>query len=251
MKWKFEGDDFHMYFEKKTKGHLWIGFGKVMADADIFRIEKTSGGTDIDVKDCYVDSYTTPDCSGETEDLTVVHKEITADSIKVELKRKIKTGDTGKDFDINDTVNNIIYSYTDSDAPEKHTSSYGFVPVDFSKVDGGSIERSKWGDGTFMVHQHGMTIIWTIVCDVLIFIGKFLKKYKRWFDVHAWCFLILVVTSAILALNAPHFDEDRRRILMIRDLAEGEINVIESWASSEWHERGALLGHFCAYILII
>ena len=71
-----------MYFEKSRKGHLYVGFGKTMSDADVYYIEKTAGGTDIAVSDCYVSSYDTPTCT-ETNDLTVEHKEITADSIKV------------------------------------------------------------------------------------------------------------------------------------------------------------------------
>lgn len=180
--------------------------------------------------------------------MTIVHKDITTDSIKVEIQRDIKTGDGGNDFDVNSEINNVIYSYTDEETPEKHTNTYGYVAVDFSKTDGGIIERSRWGDGTFMWHQHGMAIIWTIICDVLIFIGKYLKKYKRWFDIHAWSFLVLGICSWILTQSAP--ETDRRRLLTIRDLAEGEINVMESWAKPGLHESSATIGNLLTVVLI-
>jgi DOMON domain len=63
MKWKFEGDDVILYFEKKTQGHLWIGLGKTMSDADVWKITKTAGGGDLNVEDCYMNGYATPTCT--------------------------------------------------------------------------------------------------------------------------------------------------------------------------------------------
>lgn len=247
MKWEFEGDDVILFFEKKTAGHLWIGFGPSMNGADIYRIEKTAGGTDLTVQDCYVNGHVTPTC-GETQSHTLEHKEATTDSLKVQIRRKKITGETASDLDVDLNVNKIIYSYTSNDVPEQHSTKYGVVQVDFSDATGGSFARSKWGDGSFMVHEHGMTIIWTIVCDVLIFVGKYLKKYKRWFDIHAWTFFALGICSAIFTTMAPH--DRRRRMLMPRDLAEGEVQVIEFWAKGDLHKTTGGAGNIITFILI-
>jgi len=82
MKWKFDGTDVVLYFEKKTAGHLWMGLGKTMTNADIFKIAKTNGGTDLTVEDCYVNGNVTPTCT-ETSHITVEHKEATPTSLKV------------------------------------------------------------------------------------------------------------------------------------------------------------------------
>jgi len=63
MKWKFDGDDIVIYFEKNRPGHLWIGLGETMTDADIFRIEKINSGNDITVQDCFVSGHVTPSCT--------------------------------------------------------------------------------------------------------------------------------------------------------------------------------------------
>ena len=249
MKWKFDGDDVVLYFEKKTLGHLWVGLGKTMADADVWKIAKTAGGTDLTIEDCFMNGYMVPVCT-ETSNITIEHKEATATSLKVQFRRKKVTGDTANDRDITNLVNNIIYSYTDADIPAKHTSKYGFTAVDFSMGDGGAItiKRSKWGDGTFMAHQHGLIIIWTVVCDILILIGKYLKKFKWWFDIHGWIFVALGITSGILTSQAPDF---KPRILEWRDLAEGEVNYIESWAKKDLHKRTGGITNVITYIMII
>ena len=138
IKWKFENDDVILLIEKTEAGHLWLGIGKSMSGSDIIRIEKTSGGTDLTVQDCYVNGYVAPTCV-ETNNLTVEHKEATSTSLKVQIRRKMVTGETAKDKDLIQGVNSFIYSYTSSDAPEKHGSNYGVVSIDFSAADGGNL----------------------------------------------------------------------------------------------------------------
>ena len=100
-----------------------------------------------------------------------------------------------------------------------------------------------------------MTLIWTIVCDVLIFVGKYLKKFNRWFDVHAWVFLALGICSAIFTSMAPDYEvggDDRRlRMLALTDLSDNERILLESWGNSGLHETTGGLGNIITYILII
>ena len=253
MKWKFDGNDVVLYFEKKTAGHLWMGLGKTMTNADIFKIAKTNGGTDLTVEDCYVNGHVAPTCT-ETSHITVEHKEATPTSLKVQIRRPKSTGDSN-DRAITDTTNDILYSYTSNDTPEVHSSNYGSVNVDLSKSDGGlssvATTRSKWGNGTFMAHEHGMTLNWTIICDILIVVGKYLKKFNRWFDVHAWTFFALGITTAILTANAPKGGKGGDRMLGYRDLADGEINVLTGWAKKDLHETTGMIGNIITYVMIV
>ena len=110
------------------------------------------------------------------------------------------------------------------------------------------IPRSKWGDGTFMIHEHGMVIIWTILCDSLIFVGKYLKKYKRWFDIHAWIFLTLGLLSLFFTQYAP---KNIKKLIAMADLSPYEVDFIEGWAKKKLHKNMGGLGNLITLSMIV
>lgn len=127
----------------------------------------------------------------------------------MQFRRPKKSSDPEKSYRVADTVNSMIYAYTDSDSPQKHKDHFGSFTVDLSKGEDGQTKtanKSSYGDGSFMLHQHGMPIIWTLVCDSLIVVGKHLKKKNRYFDIHAWSFFLLGIISVILVNFAPEDD---------------------------------------------
>ena len=192
----------HLQIEKKHKGHAFIGLGKSMTSADVILIQKPNA-TGIQIADCHLKGHITPNCT-ETQNYKLIASQITPNSFKVEVTRPMEDKDK---FDMKFVygVNYIIYSFTDNNMGEKHKMYHGVVPVDFTKKDGGSLtyKQSPFGDG-FMPHQHGMIIIWTILADLLILVGKFMKTGGRGFDIHAWSFLILICLSIYLASLAPN-----------------------------------------------
>ena len=103
-----------------------------------------------------------PTCSGPSY-LILEHKEATPNSLKVQFRRPKKIVDGGdNNFTVSDTINDMIYAFTESDYPQKHKDDFGSFVLDFSKggdIDTPASRRSKFGDGTFMLHQHGMPIV--------------------------------------------------------------------------------------------
>lgn len=108
------------------------------------------------------------------------------------------------DFAIREGLNDILYSYTDSDVPEKHKDKFGWLQVDFNSDKAGGKDRSSLGDGSFMPHEHGLLLIWTVGCDLLILLVRNMKRF-RWFDIHAWTFMALGIASGILTKQAKTF----------------------------------------------
>lgn len=250
FKWKIEGSKIRMYIEKKAGGHLWFGPGQSMSDGNCFKIEKTNSGNDLTVTYCKLVGTTSPDCSISQTSFQVVHKVATPTSLKVEILRDLNPGNGLKT--IIDGENAFIWSMTSSDVAVQHqtSSDRNKLAIDLKDKTGGNIKLkvNPWGDGTFMIHQHGHLILWTLIADTLIIIGKYWKSFNRWFDVHAWSFLAVAILNLIFSYQAP--DDDHRRILQEkRDLGvfipvnshftERERILAQSLADGELHETFA------------
>ena len=87
--------------------------------------------------------------------------------------------------------------------------------------------------------------------------GKHLKKKNRYFDIHAWSFLALGILSVILVNFAPEDDHHHKkhsaesRILALRDLADGEITVISSWAKGSLHKLTGKAANIITLLMIL
>jgi hypothetical protein len=91
--------------------------------------------------------------------------------------------------------------------------------------------------------------MWTIGCDVLIVVGKYLKKFNRWFDVHAWIFMAIGITSGLLSISSGKKKD--YRVLQDGDLSSGEKLVLTSWAKKETHNTLGQIANILTYVLII
>lgn len=155
----------------------------------------------------------------------------------------------------------MIYAYTDSGSPQKHKDHFGSFLVDLSKGEEDQIltaQNSKFGDGSFMFHQHGMPILWTLICDRLIVVGKHLKKKNRYFDIHAWSFFVLGIVSVILVNFAPddHHHDHKNKVqkssmIGLRTLTESEIMVISSWAKGSVHKFTGKASNIITLLMIL
>jgi hypothetical protein len=108
------------------------------------------------------------------------------------------------DLDITPKNTSFIWAQTSSDLATFHgylTQNLG-VQVGSINIDlstGGNNDpppNPKWG-GEWDWHKHGQAILWTIVCDTLIIVGRHMKKQNKYFDIHAWGFFLLAVASII------------------------------------------------------
>lgn len=138
-----------------------------------------------------------PDCS-ENQNWVIVEKSLNSSGFKVEIKRSaIATEKIDRTYSLIKT--NVIYSYTDREIMEEHSgrgSGYGTKIVDFAT---GEVTNDglRWGDGTYMTHQHTQLLLWTVVVDIFIPVGRYLRRYNRFFDGHSWPLLAVLVLSLI------------------------------------------------------
>lgn len=228
-----------------------------MSVGTVYKIEKTSGGTDLTVTQCNLVGKQTPDCSVPQTGFALVKKEATANSLKVELTREL----TGSGLrEITKTQNDFIWSKTQNDVPEEHkaTADRGVTRVDMSDDSGGNltIEKNPWGDGSFMIHEHGHLLLWTIIADTLIIIGKYFKGFNRYFDIHTWTFFVLTFVNLLFSYQAPD-DRRRRRILTEGSiygsmrLSHKERLLAEALADDDLHETFASLTILMTFVITI
>lgn len=52
------------------------------------------------------------------------------------------------------------------------------------------------GDRYFK-HEHTQVLLWTVGIDILVFMGRFMKGYNRYFDAHSWPSLAILIASLI------------------------------------------------------
>lgn len=228
-----------------------MGFGNHLGKGggDVIRIEKTKGGSDIDVKDCFFTGRIEPTCN-EAQNLKVEFYEAQPNKLRVQIRRPVKSFNSD-DFAIREDFNDVIYSYTESDFPEKHKEKFGWVKIDFKAGSGGGADRSSLGDGSFMPHEHGLALIWTVVCDSLILIVRNLKRF-RWFEIHAWTFFALGIASGILTRQAKTFKlvQQNQRVLQHRDLTSEEASFVLAWANKDLHGTVGQIANILVYIMM-
>ena len=169
--WLFDGPDIRLIIEKTRAGYAAVGIGRDMSDADIVLVQ-TSGGV-LTVQECYLNSEAPPLCD-ESQNWTIVDSTISTDGFKVEVIRTAAAqGSHEKTY--SPSYLSIIYAYTDSPivAIHSHSSSsdFGTKVINFATGQTKS-EWTIWGDGTFMKHQHTQLLIWSVICDLLIFAGR-------------------------------------------------------------------------------
>ena len=253
FEWRFETDKAFFKMTKNRKGHAVIGPGTSMSNGDVWQVEKT--GVTLTLKDCHLVGDVAPDCAAETNNLTIISQTATADSFTIEFSRPLTAPESGKDKTIvADSITTFIWSYTDNDAITEHAGNErGTLKIDLSAPDGGNLVKDWWGDSLFLPHQHGLIIIWTILCDLLIIVGKNLKFINRYFDVHSFCFIILAIASWILVGMEP--DDRRRRLLEetieFNNVSHGERILASALADDDLHETFSTLLTIALIFLLI
>lgn len=255
MSWKVEdGQRIRFLIEKNERGHAWLGPGSSMSLGGVFRIAKTSGGNDLEVTECKLVGTTTPNCSGE-QNFQIVDKEATPNSFKVEILRDLDTGDSD-DVVISRSHNNFIWSVTSNDTPEMHggASERGVIRINLKDGSGGEYRLSKWGDGTYMIHEHGHLLLWTILADSMIIVGKYWKGLNRYFDIHAVTFFIIVVLNIVFAQFAPDLGggEDDRILISYdedRSFSHRERILANALANGDSHEFYANITIILTYLI--
>ena len=235
LEWRFETEKAFFKITKNGKGHAVIGPGTSMNNGDVWQVEKT--GTTLELKDCNLVGYTSPDCA-ETNNLTIINQSATANSFTIEFSRPLTSTDSNKDKTLTpDSITEFIWSYTSKDTVEQHSGdTRGTTKIDLSIFDGGNIQKDWWGDGGFLIHEHGLIILWAIVCDLLIILGKNLKFLTRYFDAHSFAFLALAIIHWIFVF-VPR--RDRRRLLEetfeYNNTSHGERILASSFADVDTH----------------
>ena len=253
LSWKIEGSTIRMQYEKSQQGHAFLGFGTSMTGSDAILFMKTNGGNGVTVSDMHLVARRNP-VADTTNDITVVCSTATPTSFKVEFTRPMIVSGN-EDKTLVNGVNDILWSFTDSDSPQQHTGSfgdkYGTMKIDFSKANGESEltiapeGNDWWGDG-FMLHEHLLLILWTIVADALIIVGKYMKFFSRWFDVHAWALLAMFILNRIAVFNHPDGEGDDRRVLVSMyshqfTQAKNERILVEALADGDLHGNFAAI----------
>ena len=195
LSWSFVDSSIVLIVEKTSVGHAAIGLGTSMKDGDIVQIETANGV--LSVQDCKLVGKVFPSCS-ENQDWTVVDKSLTSNGFKVELTRSAQASEGG-DKSYSKSVQSVIYSHTPSPYIENHSGPgvdgiFGTVNVDFEK---GILIKGPLGNKYFK-HEHTQALLWTIGIDILIFIGRFMQKYNRFFDAHSWPSLAILIASIVL-----------------------------------------------------
>lgn len=229
--WKIQGNMINMLLEKNTKGHAWFGPGDGMTHGGVYRIAKVSDGADLELTECILQGKKYPDCDNGSTKFTVVAKEATPDSFKVEIMRELSTGGPG-DLPIVNGQTKFAFAMNDNDKPGKHKGdgNYGVINIDLKT---GKIAKfTPWGNGKFMWHQHGQLLMWTLGADSLILLVKYGKKMNNYFEVHGWIFLLIVIVNLFntnfIKLGS---DDDSRRLL------SEKINFVNRQYTSSHRER--------------
>ena len=110
--------------QKSAAGHVSFGIGSSMKDADVVVIERTSSA--VTVKDCKLVGEVAPVCgeSNEAWELTAADNfELTATSMKVEIKRTLGASGADGDKSMVEGDNVFIYSYSTSNSIAVHDST--------------------------------------------------------------------------------------------------------------------------------
>ena len=93
----------------------------------------------------------------------------------------------------------MIYAYNDRPTLSDHSGEevhYGTSKLNF--VTGESTTNGLViGDGTWMIHEDTQVFLWVIVADLLIPVGRYLRRYNRFFDYHSWPLLVVLILSVV------------------------------------------------------
>ena len=200
VSWIFQNGNINFLIEKSRKGHISFGLGSSMDAGDIFVIE--NDGITAVVKDCKLIGTVTPACN-ENQDWTIVDSQVTAKSMKVEVTRAAKTSDAN-DLEFTQSKNTVIYAYNDLSTLSDHNGGgvyFGTENLDFATGETGATGLVL-GDGSWMSHEHTQVFLWVIVADILIPVGRYLRRYTRFFDYHSWPLLAVLILSAVFRNGA-------------------------------------------------
>ena len=101
-------------------------------------------------------------------------------------------------------------------------------------------------------HEHGAIIVWTLVADTLIVCGKYMKTFRRSWDVHAWGFVVVTIFTMFIDEFAPQEQGEERRVLrrmlkFKKQMSENERMLMISFANADFH---ITLGFWIMYLTI-
>jgi len=109
-----------------------------------------------------------------------------------------------------------------------------------SETESETTEEGSWYGGRFMLHEHYLLLLWTIVVDILTIIGKYAKFFTRYFEIHTWMLFFLGIASFVIAKNGS--DEvksggggDDHRLLVGEFASNERLLLAESLAKSKFH----------------
>lgn len=195
VSWIFQNNNIHLLLEKNRAGHASFGLGSSMSSGDIVVVETANNA--ITVKDCKLIGQTMPSCT-ETQDWSVVDQQISSTGFKVEISRPMKSSDSN-DMEYRASKMSVIYAYNDQPSLSYHNgagAAYRSFELDFAS-GAANKEQPRLGDGTWMTHQHTQILLWVIIADILIPVGRYLRRYTRFFDGHSMPLLCVLILSII------------------------------------------------------
>lgn len=198
------GNKVQMYIHKKVPGHYSMGFGSHdMDDSNVVLINKITNGNDIEVLDCYSFGEMTLDCSKQ-QNFVILQKTVTQNNFEVIIERDLSVPNDklAKDFFINQR-NEVIFSYTNADLLEYHygtTCKFGSFIYDYQKnaILGMHNKKVEGGVPGGLVHSFANIFLWIFLEDALIIVGRFLKTFKHYNNVHTFLNVALTIYTYIV-----------------------------------------------------
>ena len=129
LSYKTDGTNAFFLIEKKAAGHVVFGIGNTMFDSDVVTITRAADNSAPVLKDCHLDARGAPNCGESAENWVLASSdsfELTATSMKVEIKRPLAASGQNKDKPIANGENTFIFSYTTNNLVVQHDSTGGY-----------------------------------------------------------------------------------------------------------------------------
>lgn len=241
LTWKLEGNSLEMLIRRKRLGKLWFCPKSEMSSKNCYRIIRKTPQNKFTLESCQLLNSQVSNCHQASDsNLKITHQNLGETSYEIKFLYHL-THETLNLYQQGIPSPEFEWAFSTENPLKKTSKFFSLLP----KKEKKRILSTAFGDGQFMLHEHGHLILWTVVADTLIVVGKYWKSFSRWFDVHTWAFVLVLILNQICVNAAPKSEEHEERILEIYSnapqLSKNERILASALESVELHKVTAAL----------
>ncbi|KAJ1500775.1 hypothetical protein HMI54_012986 [Coelomomyces lativittatus] len=179
------------------RGWVSVGLGKNMANANVWVIQSTSQGSNVQVTDRFSKGYTVPTEYSDTQIQLLSSPKIQSNEYTVQLTRP----KSAHQFTFLNQPQEFIWAFSETSSGSSlpiHTRKGTFSYNAFTSQ--GTVDSTFLDSSTALtIHKYSMGVAWHLLAAPAIFTARFLKPQlpKSWFKIHVTLFTLVLLLSTV------------------------------------------------------